>query len=93
MQALASVFISASKLSLRILAEDGCVFHEMKMHSVIYRVGQLPEFCYILSHFKSVRALWHVLHSDINELKIYICHQSLIAISIIIKVQVYLFDS
>ena len=49
MQALASVFTSASKLSLRILAEDGCVFHEMKMHSIIYRAGQLPEFCYVLS--------------------------------------------
>ena len=49
--------------------------------------------CVLKSLCKSVRVLGLVLHSDINELNIYICHQSLIAISNIIKVQMYLFDS
>ena len=49
MQALASIFTTASKLSLRLLAEDGCLFHELKMHSIIYRAGQEPDLCYILT--------------------------------------------
>ena len=49
MEALARVFPLASKLSLRVLAEGNCRFQEFKMNTTIYRLGQEPDYCYVLT--------------------------------------------
>lgn len=48
MEKLIKAFPTASKLELRTLADQNCVFKEYKMNNYIYRAGYVPRFCYIV---------------------------------------------